>query len=96
MAISEDKFNKIYAKVKNYLKDKDVYIFDGYACADKEHSLNIRFINELASQNLFVQNLFIHPTQDELKNFTPQFSLIAVPGLKLDPKLMEPTQKQPF
>ena len=34
--ISEEKFNLIYEKVKNYLKEKELYVFDGYACADKE------------------------------------------------------------
>lgn len=84
--ITEEKFNKIYDKVKNYLKQKEIYVFDGYACADKDFALYIRFINELASQNLFVQNMFINPTEDELKKFTPGFTVIAVPGLKLNPE----------
>ena len=85
--ISEEKFNLIYEKVKNYLKEKELYVFDGYACADKEYALNIRFINELASQNLFVQNMFLKPNQQELANFAPKFTVIAVPGLKLNPEV---------
>jgi len=83
--ITEEKFNKIFDKVKNHLKNKELFIFDGYACADKEYALNIRFINELASQNLFVQDLFIHP--ETTNNFSPQFTVIAVPGLKLNPEI---------
>ena len=87
VAFSQEKFDKIFNKVQNYLENKDVYIFDGYACADREYSLNIRFINELASQNLFVQNMFLHPENSELGGFKPEFTVIAVPGLKLDPKI---------
>ena len=66
--ISEDKFDRIFEKVKSYLKNKEVFIFDGYACADREYALNVRFVNELASQNLFVQDLFIHPEKSELRS----------------------------
>ncbi|MEB3205804.1 MAG: phosphoenolpyruvate carboxykinase (ATP) [Vampirovibrionales bacterium] len=79
-------FDKVYAKVLAYLHNRAVYIFDGFAGADAKHRLPVRFINELASQNLFVHQLFIRPTQAELADFTPKFSVIAVPGLKLDPK----------
>lgn len=86
-AISEEKFNKIFDKVKNYLENKEVYIFDGFACADKEYALPVRFVNDLASQNLFVQNLFIHPSSEEQEKFSPKFTVIAVPGLKLNPEI---------
>jgi phosphoenolpyruvate carboxykinase (ATP) len=82
-AISEEAFNKIFEKVKSYLNNKEVFIFDGYACADKDYALNIRFVNELASHNLFVQDLFIHPETTD--NFKHEFTLIAVSGLKLNP-----------
>lgn len=85
LAISDDKFNKIFDKVKSYLNNKEVFIFDGYACADKDYALNIRFVNELASQNLFVQDLFIH--SEAKSDFKPEFTVIAVPGLKLNPEI---------
>jgi len=84
LPISEDKFNRIFDKFKDYLKSKNIYIFDGYACADKDYALNIRFVNELASQNLFVQDLFLH--YESTLSFVPQFTVIAVPGLKLCPE----------
>lgn len=86
VGISEDTFEKIYKKVQDYIKSKELYVFDGYACADKDYSLKIRFINEYPSQNLFVQNMFLHLSKDELKTFTPEFTVISVPGLKLNPE----------
>lgn len=83
--LSEKSFDIVYEKIVNYLSGREnVYVFDGFAGADKKYSLPIRVINEYASQNLFMHNMLIRPTEDELKNFSEQFTLISVPGLKLD------------
>jgi phosphoenolpyruvate carboxykinase (ATP) len=78
-------FERVLKKIQAYLKNRDVYIFDGFAGADPSYALPVRFINELASQNLFVHQLFIRPTATQLKNFQPEFTVIACPELKLDP-----------
>jgi len=79
-------FEKVFQKVQGYLQDKDLYIFDGFAGADPEYSLPVRFINELASHNLFVHQLFIRPNAEQLQKFTPGFTVISVPELQLEPK----------
>ncbi|MEB3245837.1 MAG: phosphoenolpyruvate carboxykinase (ATP) [Vampirovibrionales bacterium] len=79
-AVFETVFNKIMA----YLQARNVYVFDGFSGADSKHRLNVRFINELASQSLFVHQLFLRPTTDELQRFKPDFTVIAAPGLKLN------------
>ncbi len=84
-AMSSEAFDKIFDKMKAFLKGRDVYVFDGYAGADENYALPVRFINTLASQNLFVHQLFIRPTQEQLKSFAPGFTVICAPDLKLDP-----------
>lgn len=79
-------FERIYAKVLEHLKTKELYIFDGYAGADTNHRLPIRVINEFAWQNLFVHQLFVRPTEAELATHEPEFTVIAVPSLQADPK----------
>ena len=54
---SPEKFNLLYNKVINYLKDKDVFVRDCYACADINYQLNLRVINEYPWSNLFVYNI---------------------------------------
>jgi phosphoenolpyruvate carboxykinase (ATP) len=85
VATSPDVFERVYKKIQAYLKDKDVYVFDGLSGADAQYGLPVRFINELASQNLFVHQLFIRPSAEQLKSFKPEFTVIACPGLELDP-----------
>lgn len=86
MPTSPDVFDRVYNKIKAYLAGKELYVYDGYAGADPKYSLKVRFINELASQNLFVHQLFIRPTAEQLQGFSPEFTVISAPGLKLDPR----------
>ena len=87
LGVSADTFDHVYNKVLDYLDTKDkLYVFDGFSGADPKLRMPVRFINELASQNLFAQNMFIKPTFEEKENFIPGFTVIAAPGLKLDPE----------
>ena len=49
-------FNDLKAKLENYLEDKEVYVFKGYAGADRKYRKKFTVYNELASQNLFVRS----------------------------------------
>lgn len=87
ISIDEDIFNKLYEEVANYLENKTKYIFDGYVGSMEKYRLPIRVINELASQNLFATQLFIRPTEEELKDHKAEFTVIAAPGFKAQGKL---------
>ncbi|NLA52729.1 MAG: phosphoenolpyruvate carboxykinase (ATP) [Clostridiales bacterium] len=87
VAISEEKFDAIYRKACAYLQNREIFVFDGFAGADPIYRKNFRIINELASQNLFIHQALLRPTQDELANYTPDFTVIAVPGLHCIPEI---------
>ncbi len=59
----------------NHLKGQELFVQDLYAGADPEYRLPVRFIHELAWQNLFVRNLFIVPPHADLAGFQPQFTV---------------------
>jgi phosphoenolpyruvate carboxykinase (ATP) len=82
-----EKFEKLYDKVVNYLSNKEVFVRDSYACADEHYKLNIRVINEYPWSNLFAYNMFLRPTTDELKNFSPEWTLVNAPGFMADPEV---------
>ncbi len=84
--ISKEHFQRLYQKAKRYMEERELFVFDGFAGADPEYRLPIRIVNEYAWQNLFVHQLFIRPTQDELAAHVPEFKVIALPGLKADPE----------
>ncbi len=85
--LEEKFFNIIRKKMMDYMeKLPEVWIRDCFACADPRYRLNVRVINEKPWSNLFVHNMFLRPTEKELKNFKPDWHILTCPGLKLDPK----------
>jgi phosphoenolpyruvate carboxykinase (ATP) len=82
-----DKFQKLYDKVISYLSEKELYVRDSYACADENYKLNIRVINEYPWSNMFAYNMFLRPTEAELKNFSPEWTVVNAPGFMADPEV---------
>lgn len=87
MPTTRETFQAIKAEMIKYLENKEVYVFDGFAGADPKFTRKFRIVNEYASQNLFIHQLLIRPTEDELKNFgNEDFNILVAPGYKCDPK----------
>ena len=82
--ISESVFDELYDKVISYYNSSEskTYLFDGYAGADNENSLCVRFLVKKAWQAHFVHNMFIRPDNDQLNNFTPEFTIINASDVK--------------
>jgi len=61
----------------NYLNSmKLLFVFDGYAGWNKDNRLKVRIICTRPYHALFMHNMLIRPTQDELLNFgNPDFTL---------------------
>lgn len=74
------KFDLLYDKVIAYLNTKELYVRDCYACADHNYRMDIRVINEHPWSNMFAYNMFIRPTEEELKNFEPEWTVVNAPG----------------
>ncbi len=71
--ISQDIWEDLKANSIKQLSGKKLYVQDGYAGANKNTRLKVRFIVEVAWQAHFVKNMFIRPTDAELENFEPDF-----------------------
>ncbi|MFM2360486.1 MAG: phosphoenolpyruvate carboxykinase, partial [Bacteroidota bacterium] len=85
IAIEPHYFDQLYSKMMAYLDDKEIWVRDGYVCADPNYRLNIRTVNEHAWGNLFVHNMFLRPKEEELEDFNPDWYIIQAPGFKADP-----------
>ena len=73
----KENWTKLLNKAKEYLKGKDVFVFDGFAGADEEHQLQVRVVAERAWHALFATTLFIDTKADKLKK-DPGFTVINV------------------
>ncbi len=58
------------------LNDKKLYVMDGFCGANPETRLSVRLVTEVAWMAHFFKNMFIRPTADELKNFTPDWTIL--------------------
>ena len=64
---------------------KDLFVADLFGGSQPEHRVNVRVINELAWHNLFIRTLLVRPTDAELANFTPEYTIIDLPSFRADP-----------
>lgn len=87
LPFDSDNFDKLYDKVANYLSNKEVFVRDSYACADENYKLNIRVVNEYPWSNMFAYNMFLRPTKEELKDFSPEWTVINAPGFMANPEI---------
>lgn len=83
---SGEQFLQLYRRMMGYLQNRESFVFTGYAGADEEHQVKVKFINEFAWQNLFVHQLFIRPESgQEIKE--ADFTVICLPNFKAIPEI---------
>ena len=87
LPIDKERYAFIKAKLLAYLQNKELFVFDGFAGADRQYTQRFRIINEFASQNLFMHQLLIRPNEEDLEDFTPDFTVFAAPGFHCIPEI---------
>ena len=74
--IDNETWEHFYKLGAKELSNKDLYVVDGYAGANEDTRLKVRFIMEVAWQAHFVKNMFIRPSDEELESFEPDFVVL--------------------
>ena len=78
----------VWATVKELavkeLCNKKLFIVDAFCGANPDTRMAVRFIMEVAWQAHFVKNMFIVPTEEELKNFKPDFIVYNASKAKVE------------
>jgi phosphoenolpyruvate carboxykinase (ATP) len=80
-----DTFAKVRDEVRSYAEGKKLYVIDTFGGADPKHRIAVRFIVERPYHALFIKQLLIRPTAEELANFTPEWTVVDMGKLNLDP-----------
>jgi phosphoenolpyruvate carboxykinase (ATP) len=57
------------------LGGKKLYVMDGFCGANPSTRMAVRLVTEVAWMAHFFKNMFIRPTEDELKNFVPDWTI---------------------
>ncbi len=74
--VSEETWNSLKDNSAKQLSGKNLYVVDGFAGANEDTRLNVRFVMEVAWQAHFVKNMFIRPSDEELEHFKPDFIIL--------------------
>ena len=78
-------FDSIFAKMQDYAAGKELYIIDTYGGADPAHRIKTRFIVERPYHALFIKQLLIRPTAEELETYEPDWQVIDFGKRVFDP-----------
>ena len=70
---SQEAWEACKALAVKELSNKKLYVMDVFCGTNPDSRMAVRFIMEVAWQAHFVKNMFIQPTDEELKNFKPDF-----------------------
>ena len=82
------KYTGLMTRLQAFLQGEELFVQDCYVGADPEYRMPIRVITDSAWQSLFARNMFINiDNLDEYKKHVPEFTLIAAPSFKADPRV---------
>ena len=84
LPLSEESFNILEAAVKKEMNDEELFIFDGFAGADKRYQLPLRVVTMKSWQGHFSHNMFIRPTEKELDDFKPEFTILNASSIEFE------------
>ncbi len=71
--MSQTTWQSLKELVTHELSNKRLFMIDGFCGASPRHHIAVRIITEVAWQAHFVKNMFIRPTEEQLKDFKPDF-----------------------
>ena len=85
-SITTEQFDNLLADFIKHAEGKDLFVQDLFGGADPAFRCKPRVICEFAWHSLFIRNLLIRPTREEVLNYTSDLTIIDLPTFKNDPK----------
>jgi phosphoenolpyruvate carboxykinase (ATP) len=79
--MAPDVFSRLLDAARAYVRGRELFVQDAFACADARHRLTLRVVAEKAWHALFSQCLFLRPSAE---TFEPEWLVLSVPELKFD------------
>ena len=87
LPFDSDKFDALYDRVADYASTLPLYAREAFAGADPRYQIKITAVTEYPWSNEFVYNMFIRPTEEELKSFgESDWLILCIPSFMADPE----------
>ena len=83
-------FDRQVRRVSDYLRRREVYVFDGFIGAEPTYRTPIRVVTRASWHGLFAHTLFVRPEPIDLEDFEPAFTVIECGELPVDARPAEP------
>src|SRR3954464_7406463 len=74
--IAEEHYDRLRARLVEYVADRDLYSQDCFIGADPAHRRSLRVYTETAWASIFAENLFRRASADDRRSFRPNFTII--------------------
>lgn len=87
--LSQEVWDDLKENTVKQLSGKRLFVMDTFCGADEEVRLKVRFVLEVAWQAHFVKNMFIRPTDEELKNYGEPDFVVLNASKTINPKWKE-------
>jgi phosphoenolpyruvate carboxykinase (ATP) len=83
-ACTPEFFDRQVRRVSDYLRRREVYVFDGFIGAEPTYRTPIRVVSRASWHGLFAHTLFVRPEPIDLDDFEPAFTVINCGELAVD------------
>src|SRR3989304_6148926 len=74
--LSPEVWSELKKVATRQLTGKKLYVTDAFCGANPETRIKVRLVTEVAWMSHFAKNMFIRPSEKELENFTPDFTIL--------------------
>ena len=85
-AITTANFDALLEDFLKHAEGKDLFVQDLFGGADPAHRVKARVVTEFAWHSLFISNLLINPTTDEVLNNIADLTIVDLPSFRADPE----------
>lgn len=83
--LTSTQFDRLHKDMVAYLNGKSVFVRDAAVGADPATQIRTRVITERAWSNLFVSNMFIRLSEEDILVPSPEWHIICAPSFKATP-----------
>ncbi len=83
--ISPEGFAALHEDILEHLGAQELFVKDARAGADRDEAIHVRVVSTSAWHTLFAHNMFLRPTEEELPDLRPDFTVLHAPEMQADP-----------
>jgi phosphoenolpyruvate carboxykinase (ATP) len=78
-------FDGLREKMIQHAQRSELFVQQVFAGTDPDQRIAVRMVTEMAYHSLFVRNMFVRPTPEELQAFQAGWTVLNLPSFKADP-----------